>query len=241
MENTGQAACYLIVCLAAVPGVFFIISFHVADSQYNLFRRDAWYRKGQQDYDAEPDNNNSNFSPGASPWKMHGPESITYETGFLIRNRSDGTNRAWDRLFLAQFGMGVMITYGSIYRSKTIFHPKRPVSWSSILWLLCWPDSCFSGDICAGNASRSGTGLLFSTAPILFNYIPGGYWFRILFFLFNGLSRPDIDDFTAGSDNRPIFVDEFNLSRKKMAIIGGTITYCWGFRAHYHSDAGRKF
>ncbi len=130
--------------------------------------------------------------------------------------------------FSLSLGMGVMITYGS-YLSKKDNIPSEAtgiVVIDTVVALLAG-FMIFPAIFALGMRPDQGPGLLFSTAPILFNYIPGGYWFRILFFLLMALAALTstislLEVITA------YFVDEFNLSRKKMAIIGGTITLLLG-------------
>lgn len=130
--------------------------------------------------------------------------------------------------FSLSIGMGVMITYGSYLSKKdNILSDSASIvvldtSVAILAGFMLFP-AIFALDI----RPDQGPGLLFNTSPILFNYIPGGYWFRILFFILMSLAALTstislLEVITA------YFVDEFNLSRKKMAIIAGTITLFLG-------------
>jgi len=130
--------------------------------------------------------------------------------------------------FSLSIGMGVMITYGS-YLSKKDNIPSEStgiVVIDTAIALLAG-FMIFPAIFALGMKPDQGPGLLFNTSPILFNFIPGGYWFRILFFVLMALAALTstislLEVITA------YFVDEFNLSRKKMAIIGGAITLLLG-------------
>lgn len=130
--------------------------------------------------------------------------------------------------FSLSIGMGVMITYGS-YLSKENNIPSQAtrivVIDTSVSLLAGF--MIFPAIFALGLKPHQGPSLLFNTAPILFNYIPGGYWFRILFFILLALAALTstislLEVITA------YFVDEFKLNRKMIAIIGGAISLLLG-------------
>ncbi|MFH1212999.1 MAG: sodium-dependent transporter [Candidatus Neomarinimicrobiota bacterium] len=130
--------------------------------------------------------------------------------------------------FSLSIGMGVMITYGS-YLSKKDNIPSSAtniVVIDTVVALLAG-FMIFPAIFALGMKPDQGPALLFNTLPILFNQIPGGYWFRILFFILMGVAALTstislLEVVTA------YFVDEYNLSRKRIAIIAGTVIFLLG-------------
>lgn len=130
--------------------------------------------------------------------------------------------------FSLSIGMGVMITYGSYLSKKdNIISGATSIVMIDTAVALLAGFMLFPAIFALGIRPDQGPGLLFNTSPILFNYIPGGYWFRILFFILMSLAALTstislLEVITA------YFVDEFALNRKKVAIITGMITLFLG-------------
>ncbi len=76
--------------------------------------------------------------------------------------------------------------------------------------------ACFSYGVDAG----SGPGLVFISLPNVFNHMPGGRWWGVLFFLF--LSSAALTTVIAVFENLIAFmIDEWRLSRRKAVLLNG--------------------
>ena len=125
--------------------------------------------------------------------------------------------------FSLSIGMGTMITYGSYIRKDT------PLASTAIEIATCDTVVALLGAIMVfptlaflGAESAGGPGLVFITLPAIFQAMPGGYIFAILFFLL--LSVAALTS-TISLLEVPVafLVDEFKMSRKKATLLSSAV------------------
>ena len=125
--------------------------------------------------------------------------------------------------FSLSIGMGTMITYGSYIRKDT------PLASTAIEIATCDTVVALLGAIMVfptlaflGAESAGGPGLVFITLPAIFQAMPGGYIFAILFFLL--LSVAALTS-TISLLEVPVafLVDEFKMSRKKATLLSSSV------------------
>ncbi len=130
--------------------------------------------------------------------------------------------------FSLSLGMGALLTYGS-YMSK---RDNIPVSALSIVILdtlvaILAGFMIFPAVFAMGMQPEQGSSLIFNILPVVFNSIPGGYLFRIIFFIL--LSLAALTSTISLLEVIVTFVvDEFQLSRKKAALIFGLVVFIIG-------------
>ena len=125
--------------------------------------------------------------------------------------------------FSLSIGMGTMITYGSYIKKDT------PLASTAIEIATCDTVVALLGAIMVfptlaflGAESAGGPGLVFITLPAIFQAMPGGYIFAILFFLL--LSVAALTS-TISLLEVPVafLVDEFKMSRKKATLLSSSV------------------
>ena len=130
--------------------------------------------------------------------------------------------------FSLSIGMGTMITYGSYIKKDT------PLTATAIEIASCDTIVALLGAIMVfptlaflGAESTGGPGLVFITLPAIFQAMPGGYIFAILFFLL--LSVAALTS-TISLLEVPVsfLVDEFKMSRKKATLISSSVIVLLG-------------
>ncbi len=130
--------------------------------------------------------------------------------------------------FSLSLGMGALLTYGS-YMSKKENLPKSAVSIVAVdtIIALLAGFMIFPALFAMGEHPDQGFPLIFNILPVVFNSIPGGYYFRIIFFVLLALAA-----LTSTISLLEVIIsymiDEFELSRKKMAILFGTLVFLLG-------------
>ena len=130
--------------------------------------------------------------------------------------------------FSLSIGMGTMITYGSYIKKDT------PLTATAIEIASCDTIVALLGAIMVfptlaflGAESTGGPGLVFITLPAIFQAMPGGYIFAILFFLL--LSVAALTS-TISLLEVPVsfLVDEFNMSRSKATLLSSSVIILLG-------------
>jgi len=125
-------------------------------------------------------------------------------------------------------GMGALLTYGSYLSKKE----NIPICALSMVTLdttvaLLAGFMIFPALFAMGLQPGQGIALLFNILPVLFNSIPGGYYFRIVFFILICLAA-----LTSTISLLEVivsyFVDEFNLKRKNVTIAIGVFVFLLG-------------
>ncbi|MBN2600829.1 MAG: sodium-dependent transporter [Candidatus Marinimicrobia bacterium] len=144
---------------------------------------------------------------------------ITGKTFFLALGQA---------FFSLSLGMGALLTYGS-YMSKK---DSIPISALNIVLLdtliaLLAGFMIFPAVFAMGMQPAQGPSLIFNILPIVFNSIPAGYIFRIIFFILLTVAALTstislLEVITA------FVVDEFQFERKKAAIVLGIIVFVIG-------------
>ncbi|MBI9009638.1 MAG: sodium-dependent transporter [Tenericutes bacterium] len=130
--------------------------------------------------------------------------------------------------FTLSLGMGAMMTYGS-YMSKKNSIPTSAIQiiFLDTLIALVAGVAIFTAVFATGQDTNAGPGLIFHTLPVVFNKMPGGYIFSILFFILLTIAAITsaislLEVITA------YFVDERKWSRKKAAIVFGIVAFVFG-------------
>lgn len=86
--------------------------------------------------------------------------------------------------FSLSMGMGVLITYGSyIKKEDNLVSTALSVTLSDTLVALLAGVVIFPAAFAFGVNPEAGMGLVFNTIPLIFNQMPGGYFFCIVFFV----------------------------------------------------------
>ncbi len=130
--------------------------------------------------------------------------------------------------FSLSLGMGALLTYGS-YMSKKENLPSCAISivvLDTLIALLAgfmiFP-ALFSMNL----HPDQGEALIFNILPVVFNTIPGGFYFRIVFFFLLSLAALT-STISLLEVITSFVVDELHLERKRTAIIFGGIVFVLG-------------
>jgi len=121
--------------------------------------------------------------------------------------------------FSLSLGMGTMITYGSyIGKKENLGVTALQVSIADTLIALLAGIAIFPAVFAFGIATNSGPGLVFVTLPNVFQKMPGGYIFAIMFFVLLAVAA-----LTSAISILEVvvayFTEDLNISRKKATII----------------------
>ncbi len=130
--------------------------------------------------------------------------------------------------FSLSLGMGALLTYGS-YMSKNDSIPKGALSIVTLdtLVALLAGFMIFPALFAFGMQPDQGPALIFNLLPVIFNHIPGGEFFRILFFILLSLAALTstislLEVITAFA------VDELKIPRKRAALLFGSLVFLFG-------------
>lgn len=130
--------------------------------------------------------------------------------------------------FSLSLGMGALLTYGS-YMSTKDSVPASAVSIVALdtLVALLAGFMIFPALFAFGMQPDQGPSLIFNLIPVLFNYIPGGGFFRIIFFIL--LSLAALTSTISLLEVITSFaIDELKMPRRKAAVIFGGLTFLIG-------------
>lgn len=144
---------------------------------------------------------------------------ITGKTFFLALGQA---------FFSLSLGMGALLTYGS-YMSKKESIPGSALNIVLLDTLIALMAGfmIFPAVFAMGLHPAQGPSLIFNILPVVFNAIPAGYYFRIIFFLL--LTVAALTSTISLLEVITSFaVDEFKIERKKAAIIFGIIVFIIG-------------
>jgi len=130
--------------------------------------------------------------------------------------------------FSLSLGMGALLTYGSyMSKNENISNSALNIVFLDTLIAILAGFMIFPAVFAMGLKPAQGPSLIFNVLPVVFNAIPGGYIFRIVFFLL--LSMAALTSTISLLEVITTFVvDEFNFSRKKASIILGGIVFLIG-------------
>jgi NSS family neurotransmitter:Na+ symporter len=130
--------------------------------------------------------------------------------------------------FSLSLGMGALLTYGS-YMSKNddIVNCSLNIVTLDTLIAVLSGFMIFPALFAMNMTPDQGPALIFNILPVLFNAIPGGYFFRIIFFILLSVAALTstislLEVITSYT------VDEFNISRKKATILLASIVFLLG-------------
>ena len=130
--------------------------------------------------------------------------------------------------FTLSLGMGCMITYGSYLKdSEDLVKTGIMVALADTSMAILSGIIVFSIVFSFGLEPGAGPGLIFVTLPTLFSQMTGGYFLAVLFFLLVGFAALS----SAISLLEVVvtyWVDEKGMSRKKTAILAGSIIWLLG-------------
>ena len=130
--------------------------------------------------------------------------------------------------FSLSLGMGALLTYGSYMtkNDKIVSSAVSVVVLNTSISLLAG-FMIFPPLLALGMKPDQGPSLIFNILPVMFNSIPGGYFFRIIFFLL--LSVAALTSTISLLEVITAFaVDEFRISRKKASVILGSVVFLLG-------------
>ncbi len=125
--------------------------------------------------------------------------------------------------FTLSIGMAVMVTYGSyIGKKENLGKTTLQVTIADTLIAILAGLAIFPAVFAFGVEPNVGPGLVFVTLPNVFNQMPGGYLFGIMFFLLLGVAA-----LTSSISLLEIVVAYFNeslnMTRKKATVIAASI------------------
>jgi neurotransmitter:Na+ symporter, NSS family len=121
--------------------------------------------------------------------------------------------------FSLSLGMGTLITYGSyVGRDHNLGGTVVQVSAADTIIAIMAGIAIFPAVFAFGIDPAEGPGLVFITLPNIFQQIPGGYFFALIFFILLAVAA-----LTSSISILEVvvawFVEEFRLSRKKATIL----------------------
>ncbi len=130
--------------------------------------------------------------------------------------------------FSLSLGMGALLTYGS-YMSRQESIPQSSVSivlLDTLIALLAG-FMIFPAVFAFGMQPDQGPALIFNLVPLIFNHIPGGAFFRVIFFILLSLAALTstislLEVITAYA------IDELGFTRRKAALLFGGLTFLIG-------------
>nr|WP_245683802.1 sodium-dependent transporter [Vulcanibacillus modesticaldus] len=143
--------------------------------------------------------------------------------------------------FSLSLGMGTMITYGS-YVPKDQNLPKAAlwISGADTLIALLAGLAIFPAVFAFNMEPNAGPGLVFITLPAIFQQLPAGQFFAILFFLLLTIAA-----LTSAVSLLEVpvayFSDKFNWSRKQTTWLIGTIIFVMGIPSSLSSGVMKDF
>lgn len=130
--------------------------------------------------------------------------------------------------FSLSLGMGTIITYGSyINRNNNLGTTAIQVSIADTLIAILAGVAIFPAVFAFGINPSQGEGLIFVTIPTIFEQMPGGYFFSVLFFILLSVAA-----LTSTISLLEVIVsyfsEEYKISRKKAALISSSIILVLG-------------
>ena len=131
-------------------------------------------------------------------------------------------------LFSLSLGMGALITYGSyVNKNDNLTSTALSVVISDTLVALLAGLVIFPAAFTFGVKPEAGMDLVFSTLPMLFNQMAGGYWFCLIFFIL--LAIAGLTSTIAMLEVIVAYLsEELHWSRKKATVIASAATMLIG-------------
>lgn len=123
--------------------------------------------------------------------------------------------------FSLSIGMGALITYGSyIDRKNNLLTTSVQVASADTLIAVLSGIMVFPAVFALGGKAAGGPGLVFETLPLLFQKMPGGFYFSIIFFILLAVAALT-STISVLEVVVAYFKEELKMSRAKATIIGG--------------------
>ncbi|GEM_PF-10133 len=159
-----------------------------------------------------------------------------FEPDFSKLNTKSILEALGQAFFSLSIGMGTLITYGSyIKKNENLTNTAIKVSAADTIIAILAGVAIFPAVFAFGIEPNAGPDLIFRTLPNIFQHIPGGYYFSLLFFILLAVAA-----LTSSISVLEVvvayFVEELGLVRKKativaassIAIVGILATMSWG-------------
>jgi len=130
--------------------------------------------------------------------------------------------------FTLSVGMGVMITYGSyLHKNINIISTSLTIVLFDTLVAIWAGIAIFCPIFSLGMTPDAGPGLIFHVLPMVFQQIPGGYIFGILFFILLGIAAVSS---AISLLEAPVsyLVEEKSFSRKKATLLVSIVAFLIG-------------
>ena len=143
--------------------------------------------------------------------------------------------------FSLSIGMGTLITYGSyIGKKDNLANTAVSVSMADTLIAILAGIAIFPAVFAFGIEPSSGEGLVYKTLPNIFQQMPGGYFFSLIFFILLGVAALT-STISVLEVIVAYFSEELKMTRKKATIIaavsvsflGILSTMSWGALADF--------
>jgi len=133
--------------------------------------------------------------------------------------------------FSLSIGMGTLITYGSyISKKDNLANTAVSVSLTDTFIAIMAGVAIFPAVFAFGIAPESGEGLVYRTLPNIFQQMPGGYYFSLLFFVLLGVAALT-STISVLEVIVAYFAEELNLTRKKATILASLSVSVLGLMA----------
>lgn len=161
------------------------------------------------------------------PGAMKGIKYLT-KVDFSVINGQTILLALGHAFFSLSLGMGALMTYGSYMSNNddVVGSSMNVVLLDTIIAILAG-FMIFPALFAMNMSPEQGPSLIFNIIPVLFNSIPGGFFFRILFFLL--LSMAALTSTISLLEVIITFaVDELKMSRKKATVIFAIIVFLIG-------------
>jgi NSS family neurotransmitter:Na+ symporter len=144
--------------------------------------------------------------------------------------------------FSLSIGMGTLITYGSyINKKERLGNAALNVTIADTLIAVLAGIAIFPAVFAFGIEPGAGTGLVFKTLPLIFQEMPGGYIFSVIFFLLLAIAALT-STISVLEVIVAFFSEELNITRRAatllataaVAILGMLAAGSWGWFAGMH-------
>ena len=137
--------------------------------------------------------------------------------------------------FSLSIGMGTLITYGSyISKKENIASTAISVTIADTFIAILAGVAIFPAVFAFGIPPASEEGLVYKTLPIIFQKMPGGYMFSLMFFILLGVAALT-STISVLEVIVAYFTEELNLTRKQATWLGTTSVGVLGVLASYFS------
>jgi len=145
--------------------------------------------------------------------------SFLFKPDFTKVNGETILNALGQAFFSLSLGMGTMITYGSyIGKKDNLANTAVQVSFIDTMIAILAGIAIFPAVFAFGIEPDAGEGLIFITLPNIFQQMPGGYFFALLFFVLIGVAALT-STISVLEVLVAYFSEELKITRKKATIL----------------------